>query len=157
MKHPQTTKKITRFKYLRALLVLLLALAVCTLGEITARFVSRAVGSDSASVAKFDVTVAGTMTESFGISESELAPGESFEKTVSVTNNSDVTMKYTVRVESTGNLPLDFSWTEYSKTLGVGESDSHDLTVTWRAGEKSFLYSQEVDDVRIHVTCEQVD
>ena len=97
------------------------------------------------------------MTESFGISESELAPGESFAKTVSVTNNSDVTIRYTVRVESTGNLPLDFSWTEYSKTLGVGESDSHDLTVTWRAEETSFLYSREADDVRILVTCEQVD
>ena len=157
MKSPQTERNHTRYKPLRALLILLLVLALCTLGEVTARFVSRAVGSDAANVAKFDVTVAGTMTESFGISESELAPGESFEKTVSVTNNSDVTIRYTVRVESTGNLPLDFSWTEYSKTLGVGESDSHDLTVTWRTEETSFLYSREVDDVRIHVTCEQVD
>lgn len=121
-----------------------------------ARFVSNDDADDSARVAKYSVTTTGTLTDEFNISG--IKPGDSFDKTFKVENNSEVSIRYTLTIETTGNIPLNFDKYVIDGDLAPGESsDEETVKISWNKSENSYLYSNAFDVVTITVVCQQID
>ena len=75
--------------------------------NIYARYSTQTSGSDSARVARFDVQETGTLSEQ--IINANVYPGFSGKYTVSVKNNSEVTIAYVMNIKNKyNNLPLQF-------------------------------------------------
>ena len=138
-----------------------------------ARYVTRATGTDSARVARFEVTQAGTLMQSFSQS---ISPGEQFTRSVEVVNASEVAVDYIITVSNPeNNLPLEFSAVDSngdSLTLAVSgntstltgfmpENDATPetfiLTVKWKDGVTDDSYAGKVDLIRITLTAAQAD
>lgn len=77
---------------------------------------------DSAGVAKFNVTETGTLMQE--LPDIAIAPGDSVEYEIAVTNKSETAIRYSVRAESRyQNLPLEFKlYKKMIKTYSDGES-----------------------------------
>lgn len=99
----------------------------------------------------------------------------------SVSNNkagqeSEVSMEYTIQIESLANLPLEFelytqedvqetnnlfkdngSVTETIQIKLGEEPHTYKLKIKWREGENSYLYNQTIDYIRIVMNSNQVD
>lgn len=137
-------------------------------GGIYARYTTSASGSDSARVAKFEVTEAGTvLTDSI---TADLIPGAEETRTIQVTNNSEVVVKYSVTLTNeTGNLPLTVSLAKTGgeaadgadyDVLAIGESAKYTVSLYWPTSpeaNRSPEYSGKIDQVRITLTAEQMD
>ncbi|MBQ8403179.1 MAG: hypothetical protein IJX55_01985 [Clostridia bacterium] len=145
--------------YFGLVLLTLVMFSTHFMSGLYARYTTMANGGDDARVAKFEVSTAGNLTQSF---ELEMNPqSETQSRTITITNNSETTIKYTVKVESTGNLPLIFSWgnDKTSGTIAVGDTNPQtlNLNISWESEENSYLYSSEIDCITVTVVCEQVD
>ena len=89
---------------------------------------------------------------------------------------SEVSMKYTIQIQSLENLPLEFELyaetdTRREKNLLSGngkitdpivmgleeEKHTYNLKIKWRELEDSYLYSQTIDYVQIVLNSEQID
>lgn len=171
-------------KKVRLLLLLVLAVTVTSLATTgtLAKYASEFKQTVSAEVAAF----AGGGTVDFAVALADMVPGE--QKTVDFTvcnfkgdTYSDVGIVYEIQVESTGNLPLEFSllgkndsgtgtlagdFNEEGKASGgwlpLAEEGkklqhSYELSVTWSAGMASEEYSHEIDMVTVTVTAVQED
>lgn len=126
--------------------------------NIYARYATEVTGSDSARVAKFNVTQ--TDVESYNSLTKEvsldIAPGESQEYRVQVKNDSEVAIEYVISAQNKfGNLPLEFSVADVTGksdasgqaavtassgisvqtvgTIGANDNSAHtySLTVSW--------------------------
>lgn len=125
-----------------------------------ARYTSSASGSDSARVARFDVTA-----DELSFSETipaEIAPGESNKQTINVKNNSETAIRYTISVENiTDNLPLTFSvgGDANSQTLELDAGKTADcaVTVSWPDTSDALKYMGMVDLITVTMTAEQID
>ena len=92
--------------YTLAVLLCLVLASSWLLCNIYARYSSEASGSDSARVAKFEVTETGTLRSQI---QDEFYPGFTKTYAVSVTNKSEVTIEYVMNVKNKyKNLPLQF-------------------------------------------------
>ena len=121
-----------------------------------ARYVSNNGADDSARVAKYSVTTTGTLTDAFYIDG--IKPGDSFEKTFKVENNSEVSIRYTVTIETTGNIPLKFDPYVIEGDLAPGESSGvKTVNISWNESDKSYLYSDAFDIVTVTIVCQQID
>ena len=147
---------------LRTAAVLILLVAVTT-SVVVERFASyKTADSDSgaARVAKFQITEAGTLTKDLTV---DIAPGEQIEKTVVVTNGSEVTVDYTVDAQTLyGNLPLTITVldgeTESTQArLDAGQSKTLTVRITWPSDQNDDAYAGQVDMVRVILTASQVD
>ena len=143
--------------YFGLVLLTLVMFSTHFMSGLYARYTTMANGGDGARVASFEVSTAGNLTQSF---ELEMNPQSNTQsRTITITNKSETAIKYTVKVESTGNLPLEFSWTNQSGTITAGDTTpcTLNLNISWETGKNSYLYSSEIDCITVTVVCEQVD
>lgn len=157
-----------------AVLLCLTLLSMWLLSNMYARYTTQASGEDSARVAIFDVTETGTLTQD--INDISIAPGGAAEYEVTVTNKSEVAIKYSITaVNKYNNLPLRFQM--YKKTTSDSESKqkisgdsipandntahTYILEISWPTGteavEKSEDYSGKTDAFVITLKAEQID
>lgn len=158
--------------YTAALLFCLTLVSFSVLSGIYAKFSSSSSEiTDSARVAKFDVSDSGgMMTYEYSLT---LDPEESLEiaDSLNLSNSSEVDIECTFEMDSTANLPLVFTWFDGSTELGsakAGEPVSFvvhtntadqllDLKIDWDETDKSFIYRRQVDKLVLKVDCVQID
>lgn len=169
---------------LTAVVVCLFALCLTSIGMTSAKYVSKGSGNDVASVARFSPSL---VSADIIISDIK-KPGDCVEKMFTVQNFSgnsvsEVTMKYTISLNTTGNLPLCYtvldskgntlaSWDcngisgskEYeceddSFVFAPGAEGSCDykLRAEWPSDKKDAKFSGLTDAVYLSVIWEQVD
>lgn len=162
----------------------LAAICLASIGMAFAKYHSEANAHDSANAALFSPSlISENNIDISGIKK----PGDSTEKTFKVQNFSgdsvsEVTMKYTISLKTTGNLPLCFTlldadgnslgvWIcngmngqrEYkyeSPTVfspGVNETHGYRLKAEWPAGQNGAQFAGMTDAVYLSVIWEQVD
>lgn len=167
-----------------AVIICVAVLCLTSVGITSAKYISQSHGNDSASVACFSPSL--VYDNNIDISDIK-KPGDSTEKTFKVQNFSgdsvsEVTMKYTISLKTTGNLPLCFTlldangnslkvWDcngtngqqEYkyeSLTVfspGTTQSHAYQLKAEWPNTQKDSKFSGMTDAVYVSVKWEQVD
>lgn len=157
---------------LAAILLILVMFSTCIVTGRLAKYVTTASGGDSARVAKFELTESGVQKNAFYV---PIKPGVVTVHTITVQNNSEVAMRYSVQmVNETNNIyGLKFNLTG-KKSGGIltgnfdADSniftddlapDSDEVTVeiqtTWDNTDPQ--YAEMVDYVNIVITAEQID
>lgn len=118
-----------------------------------ARYTTTAEASDSARVAKFDVSVSDTRQ----LVPILIQPGEEVQKFFTVENKSEVAVNLNFTVSSAySNLPLECLHL-VSAVIAPGETKDVPLVITWPAAESDDKYIGMVDLLEISVRVEQVD
>ena len=168
-----------------AIVVCLFVLCLTSVGITSAKYISQSHGNDSASVASFSPSL--VYDNNIDISDIK-KPGDSTTKTFTVQNYSgdsgvsEVTMKYTISLKTTGNLPLTFTlldaagkplevWDcngtngqrEYkyeSPTVfspGVEGTHNYKIRAQWQSERNAARFAGMTDAVYLSVIWEQVD
>lgn len=156
--------------YLLTILIIVTLVTLHYMTGVYAKYVSVASGSDSARVAKFDVTASGGSYES--AFAAELDPTTSYTHTdiVTLTNNSETDVRCTFEVESEQNLPLVYIWTDeegtsHSSKDGAvvyeldsnGDEMAYTLKIEWDENDTDFIYRRQVESLTIKITATQID
>ena len=167
-----------------AVIICVAALCLASIEMASAKYIFQSHGNDSASVARFSPALINENNiDISGIKK----PGNSTEKTFTVQNFSgdsvsEVTMKYTISLKTTGNLPLHFTlidthgnslvWEcngtngqqEYKYeslttvfSPGTPQSHTYQLKAEWPNTQKDSKFSGMTDAVYVSVKWEQVD
>ena len=168
-----------------AVIICVAVLCLTSVGITSAKYISQGNGSDSASVARFSPSL--VSENNIDISDIK-KPGDSTEeKTFTVQNFSgdsvsQVAMKYTISLKTTGNLPLTFTlldadgnslevWEcngtngqqkyEYESLTvfspGTPQSHTYQLKAEWSNTQNDSKFSGMTDAVYVSVKWEQVD
>ena len=167
-----------------AVIICVAVLCLTSVGITSAKYIFQSHGNDSASVACFSPSL--ISENNIDISDIK-KPGDSTEKTftvqnVSGDNVSEVTMKYTISLKTTGNLPLCFTlldadgnslevWDcngtngqreykyESPTVFSPGVAGTHDYTIRaqWQSDRNAARFSGMTDAVYVSVKWEQVD
>ena len=168
-----------------AIVVGLSVLCLTSIEMASAKYISQSHGNDSASVARFSPSL--ISENNIDISDIK-KPGDSTEKKTFTVQNfsgdnvSEVTMKYTISLKTTGNLPLCFTlfdadgnslevWDyngtngqrkyEYECPLvfspGTAQAHNYKLKAEWPAGQNGAQFAGLTDAVYLSVIWEQVD
>lgn len=168
-----------------AVIICVAVLCLTSVGITSAKYISQSHGNDSASVACFSPSL--ISENNIDISDIK-KPGDSTEKTIKVQNFSgdsvsEVTMKYTISLKTTGNLPLTFTlldangnslkvWDcngtngqrEYKYeslttvfSPGTPQSHTYQLKAEWSNTQNDSKFSGMTDAVYLSVKWEQVD
>ena len=167
-----------------AVIICVAVLCLTSVGITSAKYISQSHGNDSASVARFSPSL--ISENNIDISDIK-KPGDSTEKTFKVQNFSgdsvsEVTMKYTISLKTTGNLPLCFTlldadgnslevWDcngtngqqEYKYECptvfspGTPQSHTYQLKAEWSNTQNDSKFSGMTDAVYVSVKWEQVD
>lgn len=164
MAHSQKIKNIVL--RLAAVLLGLTLLSAWATGRMYARYSTTATFSDSARVAKFNISEDGTLTKEITIAD--MQPGQTENYQVTVTSDSEVAVYYTIAVENVyKNLPLqttvldenDNTLPDGRATIGVNDSTpkTYTLQVSWPESETGAAYAGMVDVLAITLTAVQVD
>lgn len=159
-----------------AMVLLCLVLAtMCWNSGLQARYKSEASGSDSARVAKFDVDLIandGNQTIEIAPFALQLSPADNdggfvnAGNMIAVSNHSEVTIRLTFEVTTTGNLPLEFQWMYNSAVVNPVEGvvmapgeimQSNFLQMQARLTDNSYELHREIDMVSVTIICTQVD
>lgn len=139
--------------YLALVLLTLVLLSANLTGGLYARYVSQNSGEDMGAVAIFQAGIVPVHTEGLTVS---LSPGESQTFSFTLSNHSEVPVRYTVVAENlSGNLPLTF--TEPAGTIEFEGSTVASLTVAWDSLDASPDFSEKVDVISVRVIVEQID
>lgn len=158
--------------YFGLVLLTLVMFSTHFMSGLYARYTTMANGGDGARVASFEVSevvkfgekeiVIGTydIAETFGIDADGKFTDKTF--TFTVANKSEVAVKYTVKAESTGNLPLEFELIENNTkkdeiSLATGADSTFTFRIKWKAEDLDAKYIGMVDYITITVTAEQID
>lgn len=147
--------------YAAAVLLCLTMISVYMTSGLYAKYTTSTTGSDSARVAKFQVT---ETTVSSGESLKtglvmRIAPGESLSYQVAVKNESEVAIRYQIAVENKyRNLPLEFICGD-TGVIAATDHTEHvcTLTVSWPEGQNDGKYAGMVDYLIVTLTAAQVD
>jgi hypothetical protein len=162
--HSMELKRLSRILMRTAavLLVLVMMSTALVTGRF-ARYTSSASGSDSARVAKFEVT---ENTDSLTIeTAADVIPGGTIKKDIIVTNNSEVAIEYRIAVRSIyENLPLTFSVqvgesvqsAPFTANMAPGETKDYTLIAEW-TGSNDISYAGKVDMLEITLSATQID
>ena len=125
--------------YTAAILLCLVMASFWLMSNIYARYTAQGSGGDSARVAKFEITEKGTVTQDFNLT---IAPGETQDYQVTVTNKSEVAVTYMMDIKNKyENLPLkvkmlDENGTEIeNKSKDISANDTttytYKLQISW--------------------------
>ena len=167
-----------------AVIICVAVLCLTSVGITSAKYIFQSHGNDSASVACFSPSL--ISENNIDISDIK-KPGDSTEKTFKVQNFSgdsvsEVTMKYTISLKTTGNLPLTFTlldaagkplevWDcngtngqreykyESPTVFSPGVAQTHDYTIRaqWQSDRNAAQFAGMTDAVYLSVIWEQVD
>ena len=136
-------------------LVVLLAM---TLSGTYSSYTSTAEGSDTCVVAKFAFSDdLDTQVQNLMLEASNIYPGKSATVNAQIQNNSDVTIRYTIKVKNTTkNLPIEDA-TLAGETLLPGQSKTLPIVFAWPAEKNSIDCMGKMDVFHITVSVEQVN
>lgn len=169
-----------------AVIICVAALCLASIEMASAKYIFQSHGNDSASVARFSPALINE--NNIDISDIK-KPGDSTTKTFKVRNYSgdsgvsEVAMKYTISLKTTGNLPLRFTLLDvYENSLnvvwecngtngqreykyecplvfspGTLQSHTYQLKAEWPNTQKDSKFSGMTDAVYVSVKWEQVD
>lgn len=168
-----------------AVIICVAVLCLTSVGITSAKYISQSHGNDSASVACFSPSL--ISENNIDISDIK-KPGDSTEKTFKVQNFSgdsvsEVTMKYTISLKTTGNLPLcftlldangnslkvwdcngtngqrEYKYESLTTVFSPGVAGTHDYTIRaqWQSDRNAARFSGMTDAVYVSVKWEQVD
>ena len=127
---------------------------------------------DGSNVASFNIDInitdSNTSVNITEILDYEIIPGDKIILDINLdSTKSEVKVKYNIKIETLDNLPLDITYngidiktSGISGTINVSESVSlDDIIIEWESTEanRSFIYSGEVDLIKIIIEAEQVD
>lgn len=168
VKHLNKEKKRRYFPTTTLLVYLLIAVTLTT-GVSFSRYTTSVSGSDSARVARFDVSISGS-ADSISIDGSNSESDLTGSYTLTVTNNSEVAVEYTITVQTASPLPKGINLTMDSVTkstdgtavtysfsagtLAPGGSANHTLTVEAVLTE---LMNDVEQDITVSVAVAQID
>ena len=150
-----TRKRSSTMVRLVAVLAVLMMFTMCFVGGTFAKYTSSATGSDTATVAKWDIRVNGseiatsdtftfdlfqTITDSDLTSAendiapadgSIIAPGTSGKFSIAIQNLSQVNAEYAIdyTVTNAGNIPVEFSTNGTNWTTDIDELDVNDVAI----------------------------
>ncbi|MBQ8496666.1 MAG: hypothetical protein IJ489_04325 [Clostridia bacterium] len=159
-----------RFAYVIRLCVLYFMLVLFVSVPLTlSRYTSDAAGTSTGQVAKFDVNY--SIADSQGdtqehITLTDLYPGTKQKYQIIINNNSDVSIEYTLNLETLNALPLVFSLdgvnytSSLSKTntIALGsQAEILDLYIKWDANQNDIKFTEEIDLLIITLHYEQID
>ena len=137
--------------------VVLLVLVCLSTAMVTgryARYYSISSATDSARVAKFEVTVSTQNIQSVPVL---IQPGETVNRYINVENKSEVAVALGIQVkERYGNLPLKLKYSE-AVPLAPGESKDVPLEIMWEKSINDSQYIGRVDLLEISLRVEQID
>lgn len=138
-----------------------------------ARYTTSASGSDSARVAKFQVTEAAVAdaTDLTQVISAELIPGVPFVAKTEVSNDSEVAICYEIKAKNlTGNLPLTFQVdgvaaeeedgaSVFADTMGPSTKKTYSLKILWtpEVGDNVMQDMGKVDQITVTLSATQVD
>ena len=139
------------------ILLCLTLLSISLMSGMFARYTTKTASNDTGRIAKFTVTGDG-FTDAVTLSV-KMNPGDSQNKTLSVSNGSEVAVRYTVSVKNTtNNLPLEVTGTNLTGTLAPGAaSQGVAFTLEWPSDKNDAAYSGMLDNIVVTVTAVQVD
>ena len=168
-----------------AVIICVAALCLASIEIASAKYIFQSHGNDSASVARFSPALINE--NNIDISDIK-KPGDSTTKTFKVRNYSgdsgvsEVTMKYTISLKTTGNLPLHFTlldagghslkvWDcngtngqreyKYERPTvfspGVEGTHNYKIRAQWQSDRNAARFSGMTDAVYVSVKWEQVD
>ena len=166
--------------HVAALLLCAVLLTTHFIGGYNARYVSSAEGSDSARVAKFDISSAPTDGVPFAVELAFLDPTKhEAQIAFTVTSQSEVAANYevilvlpetlsnwvkngniTVQMDGVANGSLDAdtrTLTFAGKTLGIGENNSFDHAITFRVNTMPNEEMQLSGNAILRIHAEQID
>ena len=176
--------RIPRKLLLTAVIICFAVLCLASIEMATAKNISQSHGNDSASVACFSPSlIAENNIDISGIKKPGYSTTKTFEvRNYSGDNVSEVTMKYTISLKTTGNLPLCFTlldaggnplkvwdcngtngqreYTYESLTVfspGTPQSHTYQLKAEWSNTQNDSKFSGMTDAVYVSVKWEQVD
>lgn len=157
------------------LLILFLGVVLTTymVGALYAKYSSSSGSTDDAKVAEFHVDINGTTLSTDSLLIDGLKPGENIDHEIKVNIKSEVAVKCTIKVVTTGSLPLEYKIDTlvldqgtntliYEQTINPTDSTgiviSKTLNIRYLSnGSDNYMESYEVDRVDIIVTIEQID
>lgn len=146
-------KKKINFLAIAWVLLFFVVLTIYPMPNLYARYIAKGDSSDSALVAKFNVSESFDVEQSFPI---EIKPGESLTRKIIVNNNGDVAINVTVTVENiTKNLPITFMCEE--KSINPHEDGEIIITISWDEEHSSPELAEMVDIVKFSLTAVQID
>ena len=141
-----------------ALVLLCLTLvSISLMSGMFARYTTKTSTGDSGRIAQFKVTGDGFSDKvEFSV---KMNPGDKETKDLSISNGSEVAVRYTVTVlNTTNNLPLEVTGSNLTGTLAPGAASGNvAVTLEWPAGENDVAYSGMLDNIVVTVTAVQVD
>ena len=156
------------------ILILLVTLSVILLDGVLAKYIRGDRSQDSARVAVFRVTDSGELLETQYALSLDPISETTVNNAVEFVNDSEVSVRCILTMNSSANLPLIFEWDD-GTTQKQGKSGdevsfdynvnhdspvSYDLTVRWDDTDeqnKSFMYNKQVDKITLTMRCEQID
>lgn len=161
------TKRSRRVPLSVWLAYLLVATLIAT-GVTFSGYVTEAQGSDSARVAKFEVseiTSGETTLLLLDLDTTQVVgPGMTMEHPIVVKNNSEVAIRYTLTAtQTTFNLPkLTFTFVNVDDSssgaeLAPGAEGSYKLQISWPENANDIKYAGQVDLIQLTLRAEQVD
>lgn len=160
-------------KNISILVVILIFLVILTSYlaiDINAKYITTASGYDQARVARFaiDVDITNDSTDSI-INKTinyDFIPGSVINLDISIDGSvCEVATKYTISFETTANLPLtilfnesDVLTTPIVNTLEpFGSTLLENVQIKWPKTQNSYLYSGQVDLIKVLIKIEQID
>ena len=151
---------------LAAVLLCLTVLSVCMMGGLFARYTTSTSFSDGARVAKFEFS-AEEMGEQNADFAFNIVPGETKEIGAVISNDSEVALLCTIKINSEGSLPLEFTASDselkkigdntWTLTLEPGTVDGKEIKFSVAPASSSYEYSGCAALFDFSVIAEQID
>ena len=137
--------------------IYLSVLAILTTSFALSQYIAKADGSSSSAIASFKAHYS-EGAQSVSVSLEGMMPGDTRVIPLTVTNESDVSISYTLTASSLQNLPLVFTFDTPTGELPLNaDTVTCNLTVTWPAADRDAAFADEIDAVCITMHYEQLD
>ena len=145
-------------------LLVLVLISFSMTGNLLARYATTADGTETARVAKFNISETGI--SEIVVSSQNFYPGYTLVQPIEINNNSEVAIDYSLTVEIlTDNLPLVLNMNgEEGRRIIINKKlqpnsgkEEYTLNILWPEAENSLDYSMMVDAIKLSVNAVQID
>lgn len=145
-------------------LLFLVMLSSTLAGNLLAKFTTGATKEETAQVAKFKITETGVME--INVETEKIKPGSIINQPITVQNESEVAVNYTLTASTTGNLPLILKMDGqegnplvFSQNLTPNDSSAREYTlqIVWPEDENDTKYIKMIDVVKLSLSVVQVN
>ena len=145
-------------------LLFLVMLSSTLAGNLLAKFTTGTKNEENARVAKFKITETGVME--IDVTAKKIKPGMIINQPITVQNESEVAVNYTLTASTTGNLPLILKMNDqqgnplvFSQNLTPSDNSAreYNLHIVWPEDENDEKYIKTIDVVKLSLSVVQAD